>query len=94
MRELRERLGIAAFDPAILRIETITVEEAAHRLNICVGSVKRLIREGALPATHLMPSAPWQIPTAALDTEAVKIGVRTVIERRPRNFSITGLEDP
>jgi len=48
--------------------------EAAHRLNICVGSVKRLIREGVLPATQLMPSVPWQIPTAALDTEAVKIG--------------------
>jgi len=91
VRELRERLGIAAFDPASIKIETITVDEAAHRLNICIGSVKRLIREGALPATQLMPSAPWQIPTAALDTEAVKIGVRAVMERRPRNF--TALQD-
>ena len=91
VRELRERLGIAAFDPASIKIETITVDEAAHRLNICIGSVKRLIREGVLPATQLMPSAPWQIPTAALDTEAVKIGVRAVMERRPRNF--TALQD-
>ena len=91
VRELRERLGIAAFDPASIKIETITVDEAAHRLNICIGSVKRLIREGVLPATQLMPSAPWQIPTAALDTEAVKIGVRAVMDRRPRNF--TALQD-
>ena len=70
-----ERLGIPAFDPANVTVETITVDQAAHRLNICVGSVKRLIREGTLPATQLMPSAPWQIPVSALDTEAVGIGV-------------------
>jgi len=87
VRELRERLGIAAFDPTSIKIETITVDEAAHRLNISIGSVKRLIREGVLPGRQLMPSAPWQIPTTALDTEAVKIGVRGVIERRPTNFN-------
>jgi len=91
VRELRERLGIGAFDAASIKIETITVDEAAHRLNICVGSVKRLISEGVLPATQLMPSAPWQIPVSTLDTEAVKIGVRAVMERRPRNF--TALQD-
>jgi DNA invertase Pin-like site-specific DNA recombinase len=91
VRELRERLGVTAFDPASIKIETITVDEAAHRLNICIGSVKRLIREGVLPATQLMPSAPWQIPASALDTEAVKIGVRAVLARRPSNF--TALQD-
>jgi excisionase family DNA binding protein len=86
VRELRERLGIPVFDPANVTVETITVDQAAHRLNICVGSVKRLIREGTLPATQLIPSAPWQIPVSALDTETVKIGVRAVKERRPSNF--------
>jgi hypothetical protein len=33
-----------------------------------------------------MPCAPWQIPVASLSSEAVQIGVRGVIERRPRNF--------
>lgn len=86
VRELRERLGIAAFDPAAPRNETISVDETAHRLKICVGSVLRLIREGVIPATQLMPSAPWQVPVASLESEAVKIGVRDVIGRRPRNF--------
>ncbi|HTW64429.1 MAG TPA: recombinase family protein [Bryobacteraceae bacterium] len=86
--ELRERLGIAVFDPAAIRIKTISVDEAAHRLSICVGSVKRLIRDGTLPATQLLPSAPWQIPVDALDTDAVKIGVRAVMERRPCNFHV------
>jgi hypothetical protein len=32
------------------------------------------------------PYQPWQIQADALNTEAVQIGVRNVIERRPRNF--------
>ena len=86
--ELRERLGIAAFDSTKPAEETISVDETARRLSICVGSVLRLIRERVLPAVQLMPSAPWQVPVAALDSEAIKIGVRRVIERRPRNFSV------
>jgi hypothetical protein len=83
VRALRERLGIAAFDPTISRPKTISVDETAHRLRICVGSVLRLIRGAILPATQLMPSAPWQVPVQALESEAVKIGVRDVIARRP-----------
>jgi hypothetical protein len=86
VRELRERLGIAAFDPAAVTAETISVDATAHRLEICVGSVHRLIRQGVLPATQLMPSAPWKVPVAALETEAVQAGLRAVIARRPRNF--------
>jgi DNA invertase Pin-like site-specific DNA recombinase len=83
VRALRERLGIAAFDPATPRVQTISVDETARRLKICVGSVLRLIRSGILPATQLMPSAPWQVPAEALESEAVKIGVQDVIARRP-----------
>ena len=88
VRELRDRLGISDFDPAATRVETITIDETAKRLKISIGSIKRLIREGVLPATQLMPSAPWQIPAAALESEAVVIGVRAVIERRPRNIDV------
>ena len=86
VRELRERLGIPVFSPDESARMAISVDEAAHRLKICVGSVHRLIRSGALPATQLMPSAPWHVPIAALDSEAVRIGVRDVIDRRPRNI--------
>jgi DNA invertase Pin-like site-specific DNA recombinase len=86
VRELRERLGIGAFDPTLPRAETISADAAATRLGICVGSVHKLIREGVLPATQLMQSAPWQIPVAALDTEAVKAGVRGIAARRPKFY--------
>ena len=59
------------------------MDETAHRLKICVGSVLRLIRAGILPATQLMLSAPWQVPVDALESEVVKIGVQNVIARRP-----------
>ena len=86
VRELRERLRIAAFDPALPRAETISADAAARRLGICIGSVHRLIRKGVLPATQLMQSAPWQIPVAALETEEVKTGIREIVDRRPKFY--------
>ena len=86
VKALRERLGIAPFDAGAVREEAISVDATARRLGICVGSVHRLIRQGVLPATQLMPSAPWQVPVAALATETVRIGVRDVVARRPKNF--------
>ncbi|MHB1514016.1 MAG: recombinase family protein [Acidiferrobacter sp.] len=88
VRELRERLGIAPFDPTATQVAMISVEETTRRLDICVSSVHWLIRKGILPATQLMPSAPWQVPVLALESEAVKIGVREIVARRPRNFAV------
>jgi excisionase family DNA binding protein len=88
VRELRERLGIAPYDSTAHKAEVLTVDEAARRLQICVGSVYSLIRSGTLPATQLLPSAPWQIPADALDSEAVVIGVRQIVARRPRNIAV------
>jgi hypothetical protein len=86
VQELRERLKIPPFDPDVPRPETISADEAARRMSISVGSLHRLIREGKLPATQLFPSAPWQIPVEALDSEPVRIGVQEIIARRPRNY--------
>jgi len=88
VRELRERLRIAPFDPQAERVETISADETAARLGICIGSVQKLIRQGVLPATQLMPSAPWQIPVAALDSQAVKTGVQEIAGRRPRKYQV------
>ncbi|MEI7609759.1 MAG: recombinase family protein [Rhodospirillaceae bacterium] len=86
VREMRERLGIAPFDPVLRQEETVSADQAATRLGICVGSVHKLIRQGILPATQLMASAPWQIPVAALETEAVTAGARAIAARRPKYY--------
>ena len=83
VRALRERLGVPEFDTAAAAPVTISVDETARRLKICVGSVIRLIKAGILPAQQLMSCAPWKVPVEALESEQVKIGVQDVIGRRP-----------
>ncbi|HEY0778685.1 MAG TPA: recombinase zinc beta ribbon domain-containing protein [Gemmatirosa sp.] len=87
VQALRERLGVPAYDPAAPREPMVSLDDAARRLGICIGSVHRLIRDSVLPATQLMPAAPWQISLAALDAPAVAIGVREIAARRPRNLA-------
>jgi hypothetical protein len=86
VRELRERLGIPAFTPDGSRPPMVSAAAAAEHLSICVASVHRLIHAGTLAAVQVMPSAPWEISLDALNTEAVRIGVRAIVARRPRNF--------
>jgi excisionase family DNA binding protein len=86
VRLLRERLSIPDFDPTVPRPETMTADKAAKRLGLSIPSVLRLIQRGVLPATQLVPSAPWHIPIAALDTDAVRTGVNEIKARRPKNL--------
>jgi DNA invertase Pin-like site-specific DNA recombinase len=86
VREMRERLGIAEFDPAKADAEMISLTKAAERLGICIGSAKSLALKGILPATQILPGSPWLVPADALTSEAVRIGVQRVIERRPKFY--------
>jgi len=86
VREMRERLGIAEFDPAKADGLMISLMKAAERLGICVGSAKSLALTGILPATQIMPGSPWLVPVDALSSEAVRIGVQRVIDRRPKFY--------
>lgn len=53
-----------------------------------VSSVYRLIREGVILGTQAMPSAPWRIPAAELDSDAVRAGVRALGDRCTRNPAV------
>ena len=63
---LRERLGLPAHDPSNRSDGMISLVKAAERLQICVGSARKLIDQGRLPATQPMPGATWLVPAAAL----------------------------
>jgi hypothetical protein len=86
VRELRERLGIAEYDPKTADGNLISLMKAAERLGICVGSAKRLALKGILPAKQILPGAPWLVQADALTSQAVLIGVQGVIERRPKFY--------
>lgn len=81
---LRDRLAIPPYDPDAEIPKTISVDAAAKRLGVCVASVHKLIRSGALPASQIMYSAPWKIPVDALESDAVRIGLQEIAARRPR----------
>ena len=82
--ELRGRLAIPPYEPEAEEAKTLSVDAAAKRLGVCVASVHKLIRARILPATQIMYAAPWKIPVAALDTEAVRIGLQDIAARRPK----------
>ena len=86
VREMRERLGIAEYDPSDTDQTMISLMKAAERLGICVGSAKSLALKGILPATQIMPGSPWLVPVEALASEAVQIGVQRVVNRRPKFY--------
>lgn len=86
VRQLRERLSLPAFDSSHPRPETVTRDQAAARLGICVGSVNLLIKRKILPAEQVVAYAPWQIPEASLRDRRVQQGVREIVERRPMNL--------
>lgn len=86
VREMRERLGIAEYDPADTAQTMISLMKAAERLGICIGSAKSLALKGILPATQILPGSPWLVPVEALTSEAVRIGVQRVVDRRPKVY--------
>jgi len=86
VREMRERLGLPEYDPARAGGDMVSLGKAAEQLGICVGSAKSLAQKGILPATQIMPGSPWLVPAASLVSEAVQIGVRQVVSRRPKIY--------
>jgi DNA invertase Pin-like site-specific DNA recombinase len=86
VRDMRERLGLPEYDPSKSDGKFISLAKAAERLGICLGSARTLAEAGVLPGKQIMKGAPWLVPVEALDTEAVRIGVQKVIDRRPKIF--------
>jgi DNA invertase Pin-like site-specific DNA recombinase len=86
VREMRERLGISEYDAAKVDVPMISLAKAAEKLGICVGSAKSLAMKGILPATQILPGSQWMVPVEALTSEAVRIGVQDIVDRRPKFY--------
>lgn len=79
-------LGLAGYDPASSDGKMVSLAKAAAQFGICVGSAKTLVLKGTLPATQAIKGSQWLVPAEALNSEAVRIAVQRVIERRPKNY--------
>jgi DNA invertase Pin-like site-specific DNA recombinase len=95
---LRHHQQLPGFDPQHPRT-TVTLQEAAQRLQVSEWSVRQMIVEKKLPATQVVEYAPWEIPVDALGSEEVrkivceiKNGTRPqkqTVEEQRAMFSVT-----
>src|ERR1700757_2377957 len=87
---LRRVHGIRAYRSAEKNGEWLTMTEAAKRLGVTNHTVRRLIRDGNLPAEQVVPSAPYQIRASDLQTERVT----TSLSRKGRPCRIDAENQP
>jgi len=61
---------------------TVTLQQAAARLGVSELNVRRMIEQKVLPATQVVPSAPWEIPPDALTSPSVQQAIDSFRKRR------------
>lgn len=61
---------------------TVTLQQAADRSGVSELSMRRLIERKVLPATQVVPSAPWEISLDALNSPAVQQAIDSARRRR------------
>jgi len=76
VKTLRVRMGLASDSSSEHRAATtVTLSEAVEQLGVCNTTVLRLIQDGLIAATQVMPHAPYEISRAALETPEVRAAV-------------------
>lgn len=85
VRSVRAYHSLPAYAAANRDPNIITLEEASERLQISHNVVRRLIEENRIPATQVVPWAPWEIPLDAIESAEL---IREVaqLRRRPRSM--------
>lgn len=72
---------LPAYDAKRASDGVVTMEEAAQRLGVSSTSIRRLIELKKLPASQVVPCAPWQISVEALESDAVRNAVKNIKAR-------------
>lgn len=94
VRTARNYHELPSYDPK-LRQNILTLEEASDRLGVSHKIVRRLIDSKMIPASQVVPLAPWEIPAEAIQSEqvlreiaAVKRGTRVKEKFREAEVSM------
>ena len=61
---------------------TLTLQQAVERTGVSELSIRRLIAQKVLPATQVVPSAPWEITLDALNAPAVQQAIESIRKRK------------
>jgi DNA invertase Pin-like site-specific DNA recombinase len=70
VRTARSYNKLPSYDPKF-RQDSLTLEEASEKLSVSHKIVRRLIDSKLIPATQVVPWAPWEIPADAIKSEQV-----------------------
>jgi DNA invertase Pin-like site-specific DNA recombinase len=81
---------LPAFDPSQANT-FVTLEQAAERLGVSANSVRRMIQRKILPASQIVPFAPWQIAIEALGSDRIQRAVKSIKDgvRSPQTQAAT-----
>jgi DNA invertase Pin-like site-specific DNA recombinase len=92
VRSARQYNQLPTFDPSHPGNNSVTLREAAQRLDVGLTIVRRMIAEKKLPASQVVACAPWQIPVEALESETVRKEVENIRNgvRAPRTEQVDG----
>jgi hypothetical protein len=85
VRSIRSYHELPAYNAMTASRQTITLEEASERLSISHKVVRRLIESNKIPATQVVPWAPWEISAEAIQSADVLREVARA-KRRPRRL--------
>jgi DNA invertase Pin-like site-specific DNA recombinase len=86
IRSLRSYHEWPAYEVKTASRQGLTLEEASERLAVSHKMVRRLIDSGKIPATQVVPWAPWEISAEAMESEEVLQAVKNA-KRRVRGTS-------
>jgi DNA invertase Pin-like site-specific DNA recombinase len=86
VRSVRSYHELPTYNAAMTPRQTVTLEEASERLGISHKVIRRLIESNKIPATQVVPWAPWEIPIKAIESADVVQEVARA-KRRPRNLT-------
>jgi excisionase family DNA binding protein len=84
VRSLRHYHQLPAHDANRGPAGSLTLDQAARRLGVSPTVVRHLIHRKTIPATQVVPGAPWQIPVAAVESpDVVQVAIDIKNRRRP-----------
>jgi DNA invertase Pin-like site-specific DNA recombinase len=92
VRSLRHYHQLPAYDASASPAHILTLVQAAARLGVSPTVVRHLIDSKTIPATQVVPGAPWQIPVAAVESPEVQQAARDIQNRRRPSGSQFGDE--
>jgi excisionase family DNA binding protein len=78
---LRHYHQLPAYDESAAPTGMLTQQQAAERLGVSATVVRQLIHRKTIPATQVVPRAPWQIPVAAVEATEVRQAAKEIQSR-------------